>query len=117
MQKILIIVNDPPYGTERSYNGLRLATTLSRSEGISLRVFLMADSIRCAQRGQTTPEGYYNVERMIKDIATKGVEVGACGGCMEARGMRDEDLVEGVHRSNMAELTTWTIEADKVITF
>ena len=117
MQKILIIVNDPPYGTERSYNGLRLATTLSRSEGVSLRVFLMADSIRCAQHGQTTPEGYYNLERMIKGIVNKGVEIGACGTCMEARGMRDEDLADGVHRSNMAELTAWTIEADKVITF
>jgi uncharacterized protein involved in oxidation of intracellular sulfur len=77
----------------------------------------MADSIRCAQRGQTTAEGYYNLERMVRGITGKGVEVGACGTCMEARGMRDEDLVEGVHRSNMAELTAWTVDADKVITF
>jgi sulfur relay (sulfurtransferase) complex TusBCD TusD component (DsrE family) len=31
--------------------------------------------------------------------------------------MTDEPLVEGVHRSSMAELTAWTIWADKVIRF
>ena len=115
--KTLIILNDPAYGTERSYNGLRLATTLSRSEGVELKVFLMADSVGCGHRGQSTPDGYYNVGRMIRGLAERSVPIGACGTCMSARGMQDEDLVEGVHRSNMAELTTWTIEADKVITF
>ncbi len=31
---ILLILNDPPYGTERTYNGLRLALNLlQRAEG------------------------------------------------------------------------------------
>ena len=29
MAKTLFILNDPPYGTERSYNALRLAGSLS----------------------------------------------------------------------------------------
>ena len=30
MTKTLFILNDPPYGTERSYNGLRLAKAVSK---------------------------------------------------------------------------------------
>ena len=66
---------------------------------------------------QQTPDGYYNLERMLKGLAQKGVPIGACGTCLDARGMADDTLVEGVRRSTMAELTAWTIEAAKVITF
>ena len=113
----LIILNDPPYGTERSYNGLRLALALAKLEGSELRLFLMADAVWCARGGQTTPAGYYNVERMLRGLVTKGVPVGACGTCMDARGVTDADLPAGVHRSSMAELAAWTAWADKVVTF
>ncbi len=33
--KTLIILNDPPYGTERSYNALRLEQILSRKPQFS----------------------------------------------------------------------------------
>jgi uncharacterized protein involved in oxidation of intracellular sulfur len=114
---ILVILNDPPYGTERSYNGLRLALNLGKQSEVELRVFLMADAVRCAQLGQKTPEGYYNIERMLTGLRVKGVPIGACGTCMEARGMGDEALIEGAHRSSMAELTAWTLWADKVVSF
>ncbi len=39
---ILLILNDPPYGTERSYNGLRLAKALANKE-TAITVFLLAD--------------------------------------------------------------------------
>ncbi len=115
--KVLIVLNDPPYGTERSYNGLRLALSLAKTEGTELRVFLMADAVACAKPGQKTPEGYYNLERMLRGLATKEVPVGACGTCMDARGLIDADLLAGAHRSSMAELTAWTLWADKVVTF
>jgi len=115
--KTLIILNDPPYGTERSYNGLRLALNLAKQPDLELRLFLMADAVGCAQRGQKCPEGYYNLERMLKGLAAKGIPVGACGTCMDARGMIDDALVEGARRSSMAELTEWTIWADKVVSF
>jgi len=115
--KALIILNEPAYGNERTYNGMRLALWLAKSEGVELRVFLMGDSVTAAKPGQKTPEGYYNLERMLRGLATKEVAVGACGTCMDARGLTDVDLLAGAHRSSMAELTTWTIWADKVITF
>ena len=115
--EILIILNDAPYGTERTYNGLRLALSLARTEGSELRVFLMGDAVAAAKPGQKTPEGYYNLERMLRGLATKEVPVGVCGTCMEARGLFDADLLAGAHRSSISELTAWTLWADKVATF
>jgi uncharacterized protein involved in oxidation of intracellular sulfur len=114
---VLLILNDGPYGTERSYNGLRLALSLARADDTAVRVFLMADAVACAKPGQTTPEGYYNIGRMLKGLTGRGVEIGACGSCMDARGYTDADLAEGVCRSSMAQLTQWTLEADKVVSF
>ena len=115
--KMLIILNEPAYGNERTYNGLRLALSLAKVTEVELRVFLMGDSVTAAKPFQKPPEGYYNLERMLRGLVTKEVPVGACGTCMDARGLTDVDLMAGVHRSTMAELTTWTIWADKVITF
>lgn len=115
--KLLIILNDPPYGTERSYNGQRLALSLSKREGNELRVFLMADAICCAKSGQKTPNGYYNLGRMLKSLTATNTPIGVCGSCIDARGVTESDLLEGSHRSSMEELTDWTIWADKVIVF
>jgi hypothetical protein len=49
-----IHATDPPYGTERSYNGLRLANSLAKNDGTSVSVFLMGDAASCAVAGQTT---------------------------------------------------------------
>jgi len=52
---------------------------------------------------------------MVKGLKTRGARVGACGSCMDARGFIDADLAKGVHRSSMAELATWTLEADRTL--
>ena len=114
--KILVILNDAPYGTERSYNGLRLANALVNRTDCEVTVFLMADAVGCAKAGQDTPEGYYNVERMLKPIVRSG-RVLLCGGCMDARGLSEAEVLAGAKRSSMAELADATIAADKVITF
>ncbi|MFQ6008976.1 MAG: DsrE/DsrF/TusD sulfur relay family protein [Candidatus Zixiibacteriota bacterium] len=116
-ESILIVLNDPPYGTERSYNGLRLALSLSKRDGIQLKVFLMGDAVGCGKSAQNTPHGYYNLERMRKALATSGVLIGACGSCLDARGISDQDLISGVHRSSMDEMTEWTIESKRAIVF
>jgi uncharacterized protein involved in oxidation of intracellular sulfur len=113
----LIILNDPPYGTERSYNGLRLANSLVKQEDTSVSVFLMGDAASCAAAGQTTPNGYYNIERMLKIVSSRGGKIGVCGSCMDARGLKPEGLVSGVHRSSMEQLTSWTKDAEKVLVF
>jgi uncharacterized protein involved in oxidation of intracellular sulfur len=115
--KALFILNDAPYGSERIYNGLRLAGTLSKQEGVELKVFLIGDSVGAARNGQKVPSGFYNVQTMLGAVIRHKGVVGVCGSCMDARGIPEAELVEGTHRSSMEELTAWTLEADKVITF
>jgi uncharacterized protein involved in oxidation of intracellular sulfur len=116
--KILILINDAPYGTEKAYNALRLAITLLKEHSdIELLIFLMADAVTCALQDQITPNGYYNIERMLKSVIKKGAKVKACGTCADARGIKNLQLVEGVEISNMSEFTQWSVEADKVFSF
>lgn len=113
----LLILNDPPYGTERSYNGLRLAYALAKREANEVRVFLLADAVGCAIAGQVVPEGYYNLERMIAALARRGAEIGLCGTCMDARAVDAQRLVDGTRRSSLEELADWTEWADKALVF
>lgn len=108
MTRALIILNDPPYGTERSYNGLRLAISLLKAEDAAVRVFLIGDAVACAKGGQKVPQGYYNIADMLGMVARHGGEIGVCGTCLDARGIADAELVEGARRSTMAELTAWS---------
>jgi len=118
MQKILILINDAPYGTEKAYNGLRLANQLNKAhEDVEVRIFLMADAASCAVAGHVTPNGYYNIERMLKYSIQKGSKVKICGSCADARGLKNVPLIEGSEISTMAELTEWVVDSDKVITF
>ena len=116
--KFLFIVNDPPYGTERVYNALRIAHALVKKDPASeITVFLMADAVLAAKAGQKTPEGFYNVERMLKRVLAAKGRVLLCGTCMDARGLADREIMEGAHRSTMDELAIATAEADKLLVF
>lgn len=119
MQTILIIINDAPYGTEKAYNALRMAMTLQKEHGDKTRVnvFLLADAVFCGLPNQKTPDGFYNIERMMKSVISKGGAVKSCGGCSKARGIDELPFIEGVELSNMKEFAQWTVEADKVLTF
>ena len=116
-QLITIIVNEPPYGNERTYNGLRLATALLKDKNVTVNVFLMADSVLCGLKDQNTPDGYYNLGRMLRILSKRKVRICACGGCMNARGVTPEKLLDGIEKSTMAQLAEWTIQSDKVINF
>lgn len=116
MSKTLFILNEAPYGNERAYNALRLAAALAGKDGQSVRLFLLADAVTCAKSGQKVPEGYYNVQLMLGKVLRKG-EVALCGTCMDARGLRDEELIEGAQHGTLAQLADWTAEADKVLVF
>jgi uncharacterized protein involved in oxidation of intracellular sulfur len=98
MSRHLFILSDPPCGTERGDDGLRLAGATARREGAEVRVFLMGEPAACAKGGQTTPHGYDNPERMLKGVTEAG-------------------LVEGCRRSPLDELTDWTLWAGRALVF
>jgi len=116
--KHLMILNDPPYGTERTYNGLRLAINLlTKHPGTPLTVFLLGDAASAAKSGQSTPNGYYNIGRMLATVIRNGGMVLVCGTCLDARGLTETDLVDGAARSTLDDLTQATVDADKVLVF
>ena len=115
--KVLIIINDPPYGTERCFNALRLALALLKREEVpEVSVFLMADAVLAAKAGQTTPDGYYNLAKMLKGVIRQA-DVVLCGTCMDARGIQESELVSGATRGTMPQLADLTLAADKVLVF
>jgi uncharacterized protein involved in oxidation of intracellular sulfur len=115
--KALIILNHAPYGSELTYNGLRLAGSLARREGVQVKVFLIGDAVSGAKAHQKVPTGHYNVATMLGAVSKHSAQIGVCGSCMDARGLSDGELLEGTHRGSMEELTDWTVDADKVISF
>lgn len=116
--KHLILLNDPPYGTERSFNGLRMAHAQAKNDPeAEITVFLMADAVLCAKAGQKTPEGFYNLERMLRRVLSAKGRVLMCGTCMDARGLTESDMMEGTNRSTMDELAQTTLTANKVLVF
>lgn len=114
---VLVILQGPAYGDERSYNGLRLADSLAKREGVDVRVFCFGDAVGCAVAGQRVPDGYYHLDRMLTSAARHGAEVGLCGTCMDARGITEDGVIDAARRSSLDEVTDWALWADKTITF
>jgi len=116
MGMVTMVLNEAPYGIEKAWNALRFAGVLLVS-GERVNIFFLGDAVIAAKGGQETPKGYYNLGDMIKDILSKGGAVKACGTCIRARGIKAEELVEGVQVGRMLELANWVKESDKVLTF
>ncbi len=118
METFTVIVNGAPYGDERAWNALRLAlTSISAVVDVNVNVFLLGDAVNAAKKGQKTPEGYYNLEKMLHDLVKRGANVNACGTCLRARGLTKEDLVEGVKVGSMLGLAHWIKDSQKVLSF
>jgi sulfur relay (sulfurtransferase) complex TusBCD TusD component (DsrE family) len=65
--KTVLIINEPPYGTERVYNALRVAQALLKKQPMQVSIFLIADAVLAAKSQQKTPEGF-----IILNICTSG---------------------------------------------
>ena len=93
--------------------------TLQKEHGdnVEIKIFLLADAVTCGLPNQKTPNGYYNIERMLKIVIRNGGEVKSRGGCSEARGIDKIEFIKGVKLSNMKEFSQWTVDCDKVLTF
>lgn len=113
----LFILNDSPYGSQRTYNGLRLALNLTRAPGNVVRIFLLGDGVTSALEGLSPAHVFYNSQEMLRQAGERGASIGACKTCLEARGILDQHLVACAKRSTLDELTQWTEESEKVLVF
>jgi len=114
--KVTIVLQDAPYGNEKVWNALRLSQAFITT-GVGVRIFLYGDSIFSAKKGQTTPTGYYNIGEMMADLIKKGSEVRACLTCSKARGIAQEDFIDGAVIGNTMDLANWIKEGGQVMVF
>jgi uncharacterized protein involved in oxidation of intracellular sulfur len=117
MANTLCILNDAPYGSERTYNGLRLAGALAKRADQQVRIFLMGDAASCAKANQKVPHGYYSVELMLRASARHGVEIRVCGTCMDARGISEAELTPDAQRGTLEHLADWSVWTDQTLVF
>jgi uncharacterized protein involved in oxidation of intracellular sulfur len=119
MQKILMIVHAPPYGSERMLSALRLATALlaQEDERVDLSVFMMSDGVVAGLPNQPPAEAGGGLQQMIEHLAAQGATIRLCRTCAVARGIADLPLIPGVAIGTLSEMAAAAIEADKVITF
>jgi len=111
-----LIINDAPYGTEKPWNALRLASALIATKH-KVNIFLLGDGVAIAKKGQKTPTGYYNLALMLGELVKAGADVRTCATCLSARGIEAHELAEGVTVGKMLDLARWAGESSKVITF
>lgn len=123
MASITLIVGDPAYGKQRMYTVLRFTQT-ALSGGDEINIFLLEDAIFSAKKGQSPMgfPGYSNekmpsCEEMIKSALKQGASIKICTVCAKERGMKKEELIEGVQIASMQDLVQWVIESDKVVSF
>jgi len=115
--RTLLIINGPAYGSDATYNAVRLAVALAKKDGQVVHVFLMGDGVSVAMGSQKTPDGYYTLDRMLAAVPRHGGEVLCCGTCMDARGIGEDLLMDRARRSTIDELADLTIAANKVLVF
>ena len=111
-----IILNHAPYGTEKSYNGLRIALSLKKKKE-NVRIYMIDDGVLNAIKGQKPPDGYYNIERLIKSLVKRNSDVYIWGSCSDTRGVSDDIIIDGVKRGNLDILAEWIISSDNVLTY
>ena len=116
MNTVTIVLQDAPYGNEKVWNALRLTQALLTTD-TKVRIFLYADSVTAAKKGQNPPKGFYNVGEMLKALIDKGVEVRSCLTCTSARGLVQDDFVEGAVVGKTLDLARWVAEGGQVMTF
>jgi uncharacterized protein involved in oxidation of intracellular sulfur len=116
METMTIIINDAPYGIEKPWNALRLARALVATKQ-KVNIFLLGDAVTIAKKGQQTPAGYYNLAQMLAELVGLEANVRACGTCLNARGIKKDELVEGVAVGIMLDLARWTGESSKIMAF
>jgi len=119
MEILTMIITSSPYGDERIWNALRLAEALCcvGAKKMKINIFLIGDAVNAAKEGQKPPRGFYNIEKMLRDLVKTGVNVRVCHTSMNLRGLAEQDLVEGTRTGTITELSRWIQQSQKVISF
>jgi len=113
---VLLVVNAPPYGSEGPYNAFRLADALVLRDA-HVEIFLLGDGVHAARAGQEPRDAHASLEQMLVGLLERGVGVACCGTCCHARGVAEDDLVEGVHVATIHDLAESVIRCERTLSF
>jgi tRNA 2-thiouridine synthesizing protein D len=116
MVTFTIIINEAPYAKERALSALRFAATCD-IEGHKVKIWLFENGVYLAKKNQKPAQGLINYGQLLENLIQGGSEVKACVVCLEARGLTQTDLMDGVKIATVHELVEWTVNSDKVIVF
>jgi uncharacterized protein involved in oxidation of intracellular sulfur len=117
MEKVIIILNEAPTSM-RSWNGLRVAAGFVGVD-MEVEVFLFDACVYAAIRGQNPPEGLkeLNLANKLTELMQLGIKVNACGTCVEAAGLKKEELVDGVTVCTLMDLCKSVKASNNVLVF
>jgi tRNA 2-thiouridine synthesizing protein D len=122
MATITVMTGDAPYGSQRVYTALRFLL-VALHEGHRANLFLLEDAVFAAKKGQQPPEmpvgkaGMPDCEELLRAAILEGLKVKACRVCCSERGLRPEEVVEGVEIASMLDLLNWVLESEKSVFF
>lgn len=108
-----IVIGDGGYTSERPYTMLRFAYT-SLLEDHHINIFLVEDGIFVGKKNQD-PTTYDNLGKWMKDVIIEGAKVKACGVCMKARGITEDELIDGIEKTTMNGFVKMCEEADNIL--
>jgi tRNA 2-thiouridine synthesizing protein D len=108
-----VVIGDGAYTSERPYTMLRFAYT-ALLEGHKVNIFLVEDGIFVGKKNQD-PSTYDNVGKWMGDVIDEGAKVLACGVCMKARGLSDDELMAGISKTTMHGFVEMCAEADNIL--
>ncbi|MCD4732999.1 DsrE family protein [bacterium] len=120
---ILFIINEHPFGNERTWNALRLARRMSQRDNIEIRLFFFSDSVFCASEKPEFKSGAYDAERNLTYSpaelisTTRNAEVLVCGTCCKTRGVAESDLHDFASIGSLDSLSDWITDSNRVITY
>ena len=116
MVSYCIFIGSGPYTTERPYTALRFAYT-ALLDGNQVKLFAFEDAIFALKKNQNPAQIYKIQEWVEKCLEEENFEIAACGVCMKARGMANEELIEGIQMGTMEKALQYTKDCEKLLFF
>jgi tRNA 2-thiouridine synthesizing protein D len=111
MSEYTVIITHAPYGQEKPFTALRIVQAAFAHK---VNIFMLEDGVYVAKKGQKAD---VRIEDMLKDAINSGVKVKLCVSCAEARGITEDEIVDGAEIGVMKELSEWIERSDKVMVF
>ncbi len=114
-KKVLtILLTKGPYTSEAS--DLALKTALAgKKMGYEVNIFIYLDGAWNTHITKEKP--YNNPGEWLRSVVKRGINIGVCERCSEARDLQEGNMVEGVSITGSYYFIDMLMRSDKVLTF